>query len=345
MKCGRCQRDVPVLTPSPDGDLDLCEECYATVFQERMGKRKAPTGAIVGAVVLALVVVGAAYVAFSGSGGDPTTSPDSKNLRASLDGPKKNVARSVKPRTRRKPRRRPKPSPERPPAPEKKTPVEGEQPPEEEPATDEAFPPEDRNPDEQPAPEDESEKTEEKPESEALKPEPSASGQIETALYSLAFRSSSPAGTASVSLTDVEGEEESSAVIEPREGALCELSLSLTLKDVPEAADEVAVEGLVLIAGNAEFAPIQATASSQPYTAPSAEAAELAVNARIVLVFGAEVNVVEPFAEGGEIVELVIGLTGRPATIPVKLLFDLPSDVTEADLFLANQELPVTLRR
>jgi hypothetical protein len=44
-------------------------------------------------------------------------------------------------------------------------------------------------------------------------------------------------------------------------------------------------------------------------------------------------------------VELVLALQGRPATVPLKLLFDLPQDVTEAALFLADQEVPVRLTR
>jgi hypothetical protein len=270
VKCGRCQNDVPVLTPSPEGDQDLCEDCYATAYRELMGKRKGPTGAIIGVVVLVLAVAVGAYFAFSGSNGDSPPAPEDDNPRASLNGPKKNVAKSVKPRTRKKPRPKPDTTPEKPPAPKKEPPPEEEPPPdeepppEEEPFPEEEQPPEEVDPEEEPVPG-------EGPETE---PTPAPQG-LDTPLFSLMPGSFGPAGSAAVTLLNAEEGEASTLAIEPRDGTLCELSLTLTVKDTTETAGGVAMEGLVLIAGDAEFAPLHARASSLPYAAPGRRRASL----------------------------------------------------------------------
>ncbi len=330
VKCGRCHKDVPVLTPSPDGDLDLCGDCYAAVYRQLHAARGFPKGPLIAAIIAAVVVVATVCIVLSRSKPeDSAAAPASKTDTSVLVGPNKPDPRKAPPK---KPSAPPAREPSKPvPAEEPAKPDETETPPE-----DSAEPAEDAG--ETKAEEPAEPKADEAPPKAAETPPPAT--RIEAASFVLTAGGARQTSQASVSVHAADGQTTTQQIPVPESETLYEVSLTLT----PTAEADVVVAGLALRVGETPFIPIQARLFGGPYLAPSETTLLLSESATIIVSFGAEEDSIVVSERGDE---LVAGRKDKPVSIPLTVLFALPKDMEAggpAAIVLPEGEVPVVLR-
>ena len=293
MKCARCNKEVPVLTPSPAGEQDLCEECYAQVYEELQARRAGGKKGLFGAILFAAILVGVFGYILLRPGRLPDNDTKQKRLDLkSLTGPNKAAALL---------RRKPKPplrSSRKPALPAAAAPSPGKR-----------------------------------------KIERSGTAALRTPSAVLRFASARKLRT--VSIVPVELPEGTSApVITDEEFQLIEVTLNAA--PTAQGVGEVEIPAVLLSAGGEIFSPFQTRVFSHPYRAPSAEVLELAEGARIVVVFEAQEDGVEPVSRGRVIEEVVVGSTGRTERIPVTFLYAIPPGASPPyKIVMDDQELTV----
>jgi len=332
VKCGRCHKDVPVLTPSPEGDLDLCSDCYAAVYRQLHAARGFPKGPLVAALVAAVVVVAVVCIVMSrGTPEDTATTPAPKTDSSALVGPNKPDPRKApkKPAAAPAAKEPAKPAP----AAEPVKPDDAEMPAEEgaEPAEEDAEPAE-------PKAEEAAEPKAEAPPKAAATPP--AVTRIETASFVLTAGGARQTSQASVSIHGADGQTATQQLHVPETETLYEVSLTLA----PTADDDIVVAGLALRVGETPFIPIQARLFGGPYLAPSEAVLLLSESATIIVSFGAEEDTIAVSDRGDELVAL---RRSKPASIPLTVLFALPKDREAGDaaaIVLPEGEVPVSLR-
>jgi hypothetical protein len=346
VKCNRCKKEVPVLTPLPEGDQDVCEQCYAEVYQASTAKRPMPKGALVGAVVCAAAaLVVAAYVVLLRGGAPATPPPQPSDAAAvSITGPNKPPPKTVKPK---QPKAKPKAAPPKAETPKPKEAEPAPTAPQEPAPAPEAAPTppaEEAQPEgEKTEPAEKAGSTETKAEEAPQEPKPAAESTqpkvIETNEFSLTFRSAKRLGKATVSFPAADGAT-STADLNGEGVTFFELAFTLA----PKAENDLVIGNASLAVGGTVLTPIQGKVFDLPYTAPSAEVLEFSPQARMALSFGAEENSAQAVESGAAIGELAVARKDRATQIPVTLLFAVPAEHDPAAVFvLDNQEFAVTL--
>jgi len=333
VKCGRCQKDVPVLTPSPEGDMDLCGDCYAAVYRQLHAARGFPKKPIIAAVVAAVAAVAAVCLFVApGAPGDSKDAPAPKTETSALVGPNKPD-----------PRKTPKRTPAAPVKPAKTAPAAKPAAPAQTPPPDEDAGEPDERADQAAAKPDESGEAAE-PAAEETQPKaatpPPAAARLETAAFVLTASGAHRTAQASVSVHKADGQTGTQTIHVPETEILYEVSLALA----PTAEDDIVVTGLALRVGGTPFIPIQARLFGGPYLGPSEAAPLLSESAAIVVSFGAEEDSIAVSDHGEELVAL---RRTRPASIPLTVLFALPRDMQpgeSAAIVLPEGEIPVALR-
>jgi hypothetical protein len=328
VKCGRCLKDVPVLTPSPDGDQDLCSDCYAEVYRRSHAARKFPKLPVIAAVVAAVLVVGVVYAFMrKDSSGEVAEAP--KTEGTALTGPNKPDPRKTQPA------KKPAPKPgKNTSAPTTVPPAKTEEEKSEEPA---AKP--DEQPAEPPAPTDAKKEETPPPENKTEPPQPRSTA-IETAQFVLTPGSVRQAGQISVSVHAADGQATTHPLAAPELETLFEVAVNLK----PTDENGLVIAGLSLRVGETPYIPIQARAFSSPYLAPSDQALILSESATVSVSFGAEQESATVSERGDE---LVVTRKDKPTVIPITFLFALPKDVDAsggAAIVLPEGEVPVALK-
>lgn len=309
MKCDRCQKDSSVLTPSPDGDQNLCEECYSVIFHQKLGYKRSHTGALVGGILTALAVLGLVYFLF---------------LRpADEDGDGNQTSTSKTSTTTKKPAN---------PAPPRKKPVFGKNRPR---TTPKRSPPKTNTTNTD---------TNNTGNTDSTNPPNEADDQntiptmIDADGFSMTFQSAKQLTQASV---DYQGPDGVQAItINAQDTALYEVTVSLT----PKVPDEVILEAVAIGLGEDEFIPIQAKIPGTNYQSNSEEIIELMENAQLVFQYEAQADQVDIQSSSNGIERITFNSTQPAATIKLTLLFALPKEfVKTGALFVGDYALKVKL--
>ncbi len=351
MKCDRCQKDVPVLTPSPDGDQDLCEECFSIVYHNKLQPHRSHKSALFGGLIAAVVVLGFLYWAFLyDAGGEPASSGKNEQTHAASQNPKETSQRTTRKtpvfHAKKNPHRRTRPAPTTPAA-------TGEQPggtgpsntgeTEQTPETTDpetGTPPEgttETDPQNTGATTSEPENTEKPAESAPQETTPQV-GVMETNTFSLACQSKRVVRTASVTLPGAEGAE--TFPIDSTNASLYELTCAFT----PKEQNQVVLSNISITFEGEAFPVIQAKTQSTAYTTSTADFIELEQGAQLVFHFEADQAGPEVFEGRDGIQEIAFWHTQAPHQVKVTLLFALPVEFpAKGELVIGNNVIPVSL--
>ncbi len=332
VKCGRCHKDVPVLTPSPEGDQDLCGDCYAEVYRQLHAAKSFPKGPVIAGVVAAIVVIAVVYAIVGGGTPEQVAqTPPAKGDGTAATGPnkagpgKKPAPKPAKTATTPAAAPVPVPDPDVVEIPEK--------------TEDEKSEPAAKTDDgtgDQPA---EAKKDEPAP-TEPKAPEPPKATQIETATFVLTAGGARQAGQVSVSVHGEDGQATTHPLPVPEQESLYEVSLNLR----PTSDADLVVTGLSLRIGETPYLPIQAHVFGGSYLAPSDTALVLSESATIIVTFNAEQETTTVSDRGDE---LVAARKDKPVSVPVTFLFALPKELDTSGgvaIVLPEGELAIALR-
>ncbi|MBN1422308.1 MAG: hypothetical protein JXP34_26270 [Planctomycetes bacterium] len=314
MKCQRCQKEAKVLTPLPDSDEHVCEDCYAAAYRKAHAGGGRRIGVVVGSILGAAVIGLAIYLLIPN--GEETVSPTSAKEGvhpAPSSRPPVTPVRSkqTKPSSRTKTPSRTERAKTEPSAPAVAPTEPGTAPPEatgkteETPATKEGG--------------------EEKVETPEAKTETVERPEAENAFVRVAAQRASTLGSLSVRyLLPAETEEEpprsAQASLTPSVGTFLRLDLEVEI----HSGEAIGLGPVALTFGGGTYYPVQWEAFGKGCQGASAQDLVMAQGAALEIFISGDQDDVIAEGGGGYVSRSSYVHTGGGPRVPVALYFDVP---------------------
>jgi len=302
LKCQRCQKDAKVLTPLPDSDEHVCEECYAAAYRKAHAGGGRKIGVAVGSILAALAVGVVIYLLVP-KGKEPTPTPTEPkeaktepSVRPGVTPPKAKTTR---------------------PTPRPKTPARTESG-KAGPAVAKAGPDKKEG-----VPQDPAEKKEEPAEKKA---EPTGPPGAENAFVRVAAKRASTVGSLTVRyLLPAETEEEpprtEQATLNPANGTFLRLDLDVEIL----SGESIALGTVSLTAAGGTYSPSQWEAFGRGCQGVSGQDLVIMRGAALEIFISGEQDDVVVEGGGGYVSRSSYVRDGGERRVPVALYFDVPA--------------------